>query len=201
MTKVFFPVILLLTVASCATDSPQVAGPVSTQDRLGKAFVSPLNDLNIVQTTIPPVITEALKNPYQIPANISCKTIAEQVRLLDIALGADLDAIVVTESTTQLEQGGAFAQDEAVGSIERTIQGVIPFRSWIRKFSGAEKRSKELTAAIAAGVVRRAFLKGMGQERRCEPPAAPLKRPAVVPASATTTPATPPVKPPTLTVK
>ncbi|AZP10558.1 hypothetical protein [Undibacterium parvum] len=65
-----------------------------------------------------------------------------------------------------------------------TVEGVIPFRSWIRRFSGADKHSKDVTAALAAGIVRRAFLKGLGQASGCLPPAAPLPL-ATAPATAT----------------
>ena len=45
----------------------------------------------------------------------------------------------------------------------------------MRKLDGAERHSKEVAAAIAAGSVRRAFLKGVGQTLGCEAPAAPLQ--------------------------
>jgi hypothetical protein len=54
-------------------------------------------------------------------------------------------------------------------------ESVIPFRGWIRKLDGAERHSKEVAAAIAAGSVRRAFLKGVGQTLGCAAPAAPLQ--------------------------
>jgi hypothetical protein len=50
---------------------------------------------------------------------------------------------------------------------------VVPFRSWVRKLSGAERYSRDVSAAIAAGIVRRSYLKGVGQVRGCEAPAAP----------------------------
>jgi hypothetical protein len=37
----------------------------------------------------------------------------------------------------------------------------------VRKLSGAERYSKQVAAAIAAGTVRRAFLKGMAQASAC----------------------------------
>ncbi len=167
-----------LTTTSCVThEATQINAPKSTQDRLGNAVVSPLNDLNLMQADIPAALTEAVSNPYLVPQDSTCKGITEQVQLLDMALGPDLDTLTESKTKTDLEKGGDFAENEAVGSVERTIQGVIPFRSWIRRLSGAEKRSKELNTAVAAGVVRRAFLKGMGQERGCDAPAAPLKRP------------------------
>ncbi len=192
MSRLVIITLISCAVASCVTnEASQVNAPKSTEDRLGSAVVSPLNDFNIVQTGIPPVLNDAVKNPYQQPPVNTCKGIAEQVELLDKALGPDLDAIVTSEDKSDLEKGGNFAQDEAVGGVERTIQGAVPFRSWIRKLSGAEKRSKELSTAVAAGIVRRAFLKGMGQERGCDAPAAPVKHPApeVKPEPAPATPA------------
>jgi hypothetical protein len=168
--------ILSLATASCVNEATQINAPKSTEDRIGGAITSPLTDFNIVQTGIPAVLSEAVKNPYLMPAQNTCAGITEQVKLLDTALGPDLDAIVAHDKTN-VEKGSDFAQNEAVGGVERTISGAIPFRSWIRKLSGAESRDSELHTAVAAGVVRRAFLKGMGQERGCEAPAAPLKRP------------------------
>jgi hypothetical protein len=45
----------------------------------------------------------------------------------------------------------------------------------VRKLDGAERHSKEVAAAIAAGSVRRAFLKGVGQALGCQAPAAPMQ--------------------------
>ena len=41
---------------------------------------------------------------------------------------------------------------------------VIPFRGWIRKLSGAERHDKYVQAAITAGAVRRAYLKGLDRK-------------------------------------
>jgi hypothetical protein len=49
------------------------------------------------------------------------------------------------------------------------------FRGWVRKLSGAERYSKQVAAAIAAGSIRRAFLKGLGQAAACPVPATPLR--------------------------
>ena len=52
-------------------------------------------------------------------------------------------------------------------------EGVIPFRGWVRKLSGAERYSRDVAAAIAAGTIRRAYLKGIAQAGGCTAPAAP----------------------------
>ncbi len=176
MLKSLIALTLAVSVVSCATnEATQLNAPKSTEDRLGSAVVAPLNDLNLAQPDIPAVLTEATKNPYRVLTASSCESLTEQIRLLDKALGPDVDSLIAAQEKSDLEKGTAYVQNEAVGSVERTIEGFVPFRSWIRKLSGAEKRSKDLNAAIAAGVMRRAFLKGIGLEHGCEAPAAPLK--------------------------
>nr|QQZ48666.1 hypothetical protein JKL49_14210 [Phenylobacterium glaciei] len=39
---------------------------------------------------------------------------------------------------------------------------LIPFRGWVRRLSGAQRHDSLVTAAINAGAVRRAYLKGLG---------------------------------------
>lgn len=175
MVKHIMIVLLALATTSCVTrEAAQVNAPKTTGERIGDAVVSPLSDLNVVQTGIPVVLNDAVKNPYLVPADTSCAALVAEITELDKALGPDLDATLGKDKKSDMDQGTEFAQNEAVGSVERTIQGAIPFRSWIRRLSGAEKRSNELKTAVAAGVVRRAFLKGMGQQHGCEPPAAPI---------------------------
>ena len=72
------------------------------------------------------------------------------------------------ETSPRHPPGGA-----AVGALRGAAEGVVPFRGWVRKLSGAERYSKDVAAAIAAGTIRRAFLKGLGQAAGCTAPAAP----------------------------
>ena len=57
--------------------------------------------------------------------------------------------------------------DAAERALQGAAESVVPFRSWVRKLTGAEKHSKHVAAAIAAGTVRRAFLKGLRVARGC----------------------------------
>jgi hypothetical protein len=59
--------------------------------------------------------------------------------------------------------------------VRHTAEGLIPFRGWVRKLSGAERHSRLVAEAVAAGMTRRAYLKGLGQAQGCLPPAAPLR--------------------------
>lgn len=167
---------LLCLLAACSSE-PKVSGAVPSQKQMTDAATSPLSDLNIVKAPIPEVLARARKAPYALPADHSCAALAIEVGELEAALGADLDAPASASNPGLIDRGvekGADAAGEAlVGAVRRTTEGLIPYRSWIRKLSGAERYSHEVSAAIAAGSVRRAYLKGVGSAQGCEPPAAP----------------------------
>jgi hypothetical protein len=131
----------------------------------GRAVATPLQDVNVVRSKIPPVLLSALNAPYATPTDRGCDALGAEVRALDVALGADLDAPPAT-APGAVESG---AGDLLRGAAE----GVIPFRSWVRKLSGAERNAREVASAVAAGTVRRAYLKGLGQASGCAAPAAP----------------------------
>jgi hypothetical protein len=165
---------LALSLAACASaDTAQGAAKEGVQ--IQKAVEAPLADLNLVQEKIPPVLQAAVKAPYALPSQRACPDLANEVGALDGALGADLDTPPTPTNPGLLERGTNMVGDAANGALRGAAEGVIPFRGWIRKLDGAERHSKQVAAAIAAGSVRRAFLKGVGQTLGCEAPAAPLQ--------------------------
>ena len=139
---------------------------------------SPLSDLNLIRAEISPALTAAVNGPYLPVSDKSCESISAEVMALDYALGPDLDAPAGVDPDL-MEKGAAELGNAAVGALRRTVEGAIPFRSWIRKFSGAEKHSREVATAVAAGIVRRAFLKGLGMAYACPAPAAPRQIPVL----------------------
>lgn len=149
-----------LTLVACATQQDQ-------KDVVDAATV-PLQDLHLVHADIPAPLVEAQRQPYAIPADTSCTALLAQVRDLDAALGPDLDAPDTDEHPSLIERGTKEAKKAAVGAIRGTTESVLPFRNWVRKLSGAERYSKKVAAAIAAGTIRRAFLKGLIASRTCE---------------------------------
>lgn len=153
--KTLAPLLLALALAGCAASPDRSA--------VSGAAVTPLNDLNLVQGAIPLVLSEAQKQPYRVPADASCPALAAEVRALDEALGPDLDAPVTPGNPGLLERSG----DAAGNLLKHAAEGVVPFRGWVRKLSGAERYSKEVAAAIAAGSVRRGFLKGLRSAKGC----------------------------------
>ncbi|MBZ8142229.1 hypothetical protein CLD22_20285 [Rubrivivax gelatinosus] len=144
-------------LGACA--SPEVG-------RAGEAATAPLHDLNVVRAKIPEALSAAHKAPYRLPEPPGCEATAAEIAALDEALGPDLDAPPGAERGL-IERGGDAAGDAAIGVVRRTAEGVIPFRGWVRKLSGAERHSREVAAAVTAGAARRAFLKGWRLASAC----------------------------------
>ena len=137
------------------------------QTKLATTTTTPLNDLNLVHAPIPDVLAAARREPYVLPPDQACAAVSAQVRALDEVLGPDLDTPATPSNPGLIERGGSAAEDEAFGALQRTAEGVVPFRGWVRKLTGAERYSKQVAAAIAAGSVRRAFLKGLNVAHGC----------------------------------
>lgn len=164
--KWIFSIVLLVVATACAS-SKRDAG------QFKDAASAPLNDLNLVRADIPPILSAAQKAPYAIPADHSCSALGVEIQLLDAVLGADLDTPPTPSNAGLVERGSDAAGKAAVGAVRSAAEDLVPFRSWVRKLSGAERYSREVAAAIAAGTIRRAFLKGLGQAAQCAAPAAP----------------------------
>jgi len=131
------------------------------------AATAPLNDLNLVHADIPAVLAEAQKQPYLVPADVSCHALSAAVLNLDAALGPDLDTPATESNPGLIERGTNEAKSSVVGALRSTTEGMIPFRGWVRKLTGAERYSQQVAASIAAGTVRRAFLKGLRVSKEC----------------------------------
>ena len=165
-----------VSTTSDGTEQSKTQQPTGPQkDTLGDAVIAPLGDLNLTQTYIPPILLEAAIAPYASPPSLTCKGIAAQIAPLDDALGADLDVPITTSNQGLLERGTVLTGDAAVGAVRGATESLVPFRGWVRKLTGAEAHAKKVRAAIAAGAVRRAYLKGLGEAAGCQFPAAPQK--------------------------
>ena len=158
----------VLCLVACST--PQTK-------RVTNVAETPLNDLNVAPEPIPEPLIQARRHPYREPDVPGCAGLAAEISELDELLGPDFDAPRDKASRDMLERGSDFAGDAAMSAFKGAAEGVLPFRSWVRKLSGAERYSKSVAAALAAGGVRRAFLKGMRTAMACQPdPAVPASR-------------------------
>lgn len=130
---------------------------------------------------IPQVLREARANPYALPDNASCETLAHDVATLDSVLGPDLDN----------------AQARAAGlDVMAGVRAVLPYGEVVRFVTGAGRREQALIDAAMAGWERRGFLKGTERVMGCpvfgQPGGPTLYNPQ---GAAPPSPAAPPVNP------
>jgi hypothetical protein len=190
--RILAALLCLLALSACTHPDPAPApgsgdppkvGLTPVGKQLVGAAATPLNDLNLLKDKIPAVLLAAHAAPYGPPADLGCEGLAGEIRQLNAALGEDLDAPSKPGHRDLLEQGKTMADDAAVGAVRHAAEDLIPYRSWVRKLTGAERHSRLVTDAIGAGIVRRAYLKGLGEAKGCPSPASP-HRPATQPAVA-----------------
>lgn len=124
---------------------------------------TPLEDFNIDSDDLPEVLVEAAEDPYADAGLGSCNAIVGEIARLDTALGSDFDI-------AGDEDGGGISEGRVAQSI---VGSFIPFRGIVREVSGANKRRRDFNRAVTAGMVRRGYLKGLGQQRGCDYPARP----------------------------
>lgn len=123
---------------------------------------TPLTDLNLAQDPIPELLLAAAAAPYASEGLTGCGAIGGAIAELDIVLGPDLD---IVDDERDAISVGRLAQSW-VGSF-------IPFRSLVREVTGAADHQRDFEAAIVAGLIRRGYLKGLGEQMGCSYPARP----------------------------
>jgi len=175
-SKIAILVVAGLSLSACATTgatSSAVRGVDQVNAGLGSALQAPLEDLNLVRQEIPAVLNEAVGAPYSVSGMGRCTAIGAEIARLDEALGPDLDVTNAAEDVAVGDQAADAAADATLDAVRDTVTDFIPARSWVRRLTGAHRHSEQVKAAVRAGLQRRAFLKGIGQQKNCAPPAAP----------------------------
>jgi hypothetical protein len=172
MRRPFLPVLISAAVLA----GPAVAadpGTMQERDTLRDAVAAPLEDLNLKQKGIPPVLARAVASPYDVEGLTRCEPIAAEIGRLDAALGPDLDEAPPPDERSRGKKVADGAWKAGVAEVRDQTTHVLPFRGWIRKLTGAAKHDRAVQAAIRSGGVRRGYLKGLGMQKNCAPPAAP----------------------------
>ena len=159
---------ILLAVGIAGMLLPAAAAPAQSQqdDSVGKAVSQPLRDTRIKDAKIPDILELAASAPYSSVNTRNCAAIAAEVRRLDGALGRDVDA--PGQPKNERAALAAVAARTAVNTL-------IPGLGIVRVITGADKQQRRVEAAVYAGSVRRAYLKGIGLARGCGTPAAPTR--------------------------
>lgn len=174
----FYLILGLLSLSACSSkagDSLDVSG--GARD-MYDAATAPLEDLNLKRKDIPLILVKTAENPYATPEKFACIPLRQEIEELDALLGPDYsikeyevasnDAQflgpvrnVELPSTDQaINGGGHLIHDALVGTI-RSQSNFLPFRSVLRRLTGAERHRKKIEQAFQAGHIRRAYLKGL----------------------------------------
>jgi hypothetical protein len=157
MKALWLASVLLVATSAAAQDQ---RGPVET------AVTQPLRDTRISDDRIPEVLQLAASAPYSTRGMASCAAIRAEIVRLDSALGPDADAPGDDpRRTTEI----------AAAATRLAVNTLIPGLGIARVVTGADRQQRRAEAAVHAGSIRRSFLKGLGSERRCRPPAAPTR--------------------------
>jgi hypothetical protein len=133
-----------------------------TAKRAGDIVTQPVRDVGLSKKEIPPILLTATQAPYAAPKGKACSAISGEMAQLNAALGPDFG--VGTENN-----------ENKVGKIAAAggswiVNSLIPFRGLVREVSGAASQERRLAAAVAAGMARRGYLRGLAQSRGCRLP-------------------------------
>lgn len=161
-------VLAAILLTSPALAQPAEDKPDAPKPGMAKAkdiVTEPLRDVRLADRKIPPELQAIVDAPYDLRPR-TCAAIAGTVTELDGVLGADVD---------DPDAGGELngTAKAALTAAEIGVDTLIPGRGLIRRVTGADKAERRYNNAVQAGVIRRAYLKGLGAARGCKPPAAP----------------------------
>lgn len=153
------------TIMPCtlAAAFPLAAQTAVSEEKVtaGDVVTKPLSDFNIKKDEVPPILVSAREKPYDLAGLKKCPAISAEVAKLDAVLGDDIDVA--------RDDGNSTIK---MGNIAKSLVGsLIPFGGVIREISGANAQQRKWNEAIYAGSVRRAYLKGVGEQRGCKYPA------------------------------
>jgi hypothetical protein len=153
--------LLLATMAAMPAHAQEVVTDEDVDAR--DVALLPLTDLNLSRDEIPVVLVRAKDRPYANDGLTDCGAVRSAIGDLDAVLGEDFDMPGVKAA------GGI-----EFGRMARSLVSMlIPYRGVIRQVSGAAAHEKQFKEAIVAGMMRRAYLKGLGEAMRCPYPARP----------------------------
>jgi len=132
---------------------------------LSHAAATPLRDVGIIRPDVPDML-RTLNYPYK------TDTVARDCPAILVEIGR-LDAILGVESYQPGQEQHLAARisgqagDYAVGAVAGAAADLVPYRSFVRRLSGASAAERRAAAAYAMGETRRSFLRGYGLALNC----------------------------------
>jgi hypothetical protein len=168
----FGTIVLAAVLALGACSSGRTA---DTRRGVAGAASIPFRDVGLIRPEIP-LLLRNLHYPYSTATLSDCTAIAREIGQLDAVLGPE--SYDPGPSRNAWDRSGDFVEEQTVQAAEDTAADLVPFRSWVRRISGASRAEREALRAVANGQQRRTFLRGYGASRGCPdmipaPPPAP----------------------------
>jgi hypothetical protein len=151
---------LALMAASCMSGRTE-----DTREGIADAARTPFRDVGLIRPEIP-IILRTLDYPYStVTLAPGCSAVAYEIAQLDAVLGPE--SFQAGPDRNIWDRGGDFVEDQALDAVRGTAQDLIPFRSWVRRLSGASGAERDALRAFANGQQRRTFLRGYGASLGC----------------------------------
>ncbi|MGD9965605.1 MAG: hypothetical protein AB7T59_03730 [Hyphomonadaceae bacterium] len=135
----------------------------------------PLRDVGLIRPEIP-LLLRNLQYPYSTATLTNCAAVSHEINQLDGVLGPE--SYQPGPNRNIWDRSGDFVEEQTIEAAENTAEDLIPFRSWVRRISGANRAERDALRAVANGQQRRTFLRGYGASLGC-PSMIPPPPPAV----------------------
>jgi len=157
--KLAAAIVLSVALASCSSGRT-----ADTRRGVTDAAYIPLRDVNLIRPEIP-LILRNLQYPYSTATLTDCNAVAREVGQLDAVLGPE--SYQPGPSRNIWDRSGDFLEEQTIEAAQDTASDLIPFRSWVRRISGASRAERDALRAFANGQQRRTFLRGYGASLGC----------------------------------
>jgi hypothetical protein len=172
MGRIAAAIVLSVAVVSCSTGRT-----ADTRRGVTGAAYIPLRDVNLMRPEIP-LLLRNLQYPYSTATLTDCNAINREIGQLDAVLGPE--SYQPGPNRNIWDRSGDFLEEQTISAAEGTASDLIPFRSWVRRISGASAAEREALRAVANGQQRRTFVRGYGASLGCAniippPPPQPVR--------------------------
>jgi len=148
-----------LSLAACSSGRT-----ADTRRGVTGAAAIPFRDVGLIRPEIP-LLLRNLQYPYSTATLTDCNAIAHEIAQLDGVLGPE--SYQPGPNRNVWDRGGDFVEEQTIEAVENTAEDLIPFRSWVRRISGASRAERDALRAVANGQQRRTFLRGYGASLGC----------------------------------
>ena len=130
------------------------------------AAVQPFRDFGMVRRKIPAALAR-IGDPYAPPTGQTCEWIQYEIQQLDAALQGDVEAASGHDDRSMASKSGTLAREGATEAVRGVGSLLVPQRSLVRMLTGASKADRLYAEAEQRGMVRRGYLRGLADSKKC----------------------------------